>query len=111
MTRAEKYVRAYLSSELEEVRNSSIVGIENGLTLYEKTIIYHYTKDGYASVNPALRGGTKRSELSALLERILKKLPDYVYEVHRTAFLGTSALERYHRALRTGNPVTELAFT
>jgi len=110
LTRAEKYVRENLAAELEEVQASPIANVENGLTIYEKTLIYHYTKDGYASVNRALREGAKRSELSVLLERSLKKLPDYVDTVHRTVFLGNTALARYRDALLTGAPVTEVAF-
>jgi hypothetical protein len=110
LTKAERYVRENLATELGEVLASPIAKVENGLTIFEKTLIYHYTKDGYASVNRELREGSKHSELSALLERSLKKLPDYVDEVHRTTFLGNTALDRYRSALNTGAPVTELAF-
>ena len=110
MTKAERYVINHLAAELEEVQASPIANIENGLTLYEKTLIYHYTKDGYASINPGLRDGAAHSELTVLLERSLKKLPNYENVVHRTAFLGKAALQPYRDAATSGKSIVDPAF-
>ena len=45
MTQLEKYVKAHLQSALLEVlENPRILQVDNGLSIYEKALIYHYTK-------------------------------------------------------------------
>ena len=79
MTKTEKYVRNNLTIVLEEVQRTPIAHIENGLTIYEKTLIYHYTKDGYRPINRSLRRsqGRRGTIASDLLDAALGKLPDW----------------------------------
>lgn len=113
MTKAERYVRHHLQGELEEVRSSPIADVSNGLSLYEKTLIYHYTKDGYDTINRELwsRQPSQRSEVIVLLEKALKKLPNHVDEVHRTITLTRKDIKRYQEAARRGTVVREPGFT
>jgi hypothetical protein len=43
MTETEQYVRKHLPKELAEVQISAIADVDNGLDIYEKTLIYFYT--------------------------------------------------------------------
>ena len=112
MTNVEKYVKSQFSDELTEVQNLPIAEVKNGLTVHEKTLIYHYTKDGYRDINRELRfnSGKKKSEIVLLLEKCLKKLPDHRGLVHRTADASANQIERYRAALRTGEIVRENTF-
>ena len=111
MTRIEKYVRAYLVDELEEVQNSPIVNVPNGLTVFEKTLVYDYTKNGYENINNELRSGSGSAlEVIKLLERVLRKLPNHEGVVHRTAHLTQKQLQGYRSAMRSGKLVNEPSF-
>jgi hypothetical protein len=109
MTKAEKYVKAHLAAELAEVLALPISAVQNGLTVYEKTLIYHYTKDGYAAINAALRK-SRKTVLTNLLGQALKKLPEYRDQVFRTAYLSSRQLSAYQRAFRDDLPMTERSF-
>jgi hypothetical protein len=103
MTKAERYVRANLIVELEDVQGSPISRADNGLTIYEKTLIYHYTKDGYVRINQGLRShGQTDLEVVPLLESALRKLPPYQGIVHRTAVLTRKQLQSYLSSWRAG---------
>jgi hypothetical protein len=112
LTKSERYVRENLATELEEVLASPIAKVANGLTIYEKTLIYHYTKDGYHTINPSLRSsGSHPSEIVDLLIRALNKLPSHRGEVHRTTQLTQQQIHRYNIAFKNEKPVAEGAFT
>jgi hypothetical protein len=52
MNKTEKYVKGSLGSSLSEVmQNPDIRSVQNGLSLFEKALIYDYTKDGYKTIN------------------------------------------------------------
>src|SRR6185312_9599180 len=106
------YVNANLINELEEVRRSPIGNTVSPLTIEERTLIYKYTEDGYGSVNETLRKslGETITNFGALLDKTLKKLPNYNGLVYRSANLTDSELERYHKALQNNLALVEHSF-
>lgn len=109
MTKSESYVKKYLAAELAEVEALPIAEVDNGLSVYEKTLIYHYTKDGYVAANAAMRNG-KPSEFTTLLTRALRKLPRTALQVYRTCVLDASAIARYEKAMRLDRRFRERTF-
>ncbi len=109
MSETEKYVRRYLKNELAEVQQSPISDLENGLTIFEKTLIYYYTKDGYRKINKSLRKG-RTSKVSELLGSVLSKLPDHLSLVHRTAYLENRQLNGYRNAFQKGLVILDRGF-
>ena len=89
MTRSERYVRLHLVRELDAIRNKGISRLRNGLTIYEKTVIYYYTDSGYDIINSTLRSNPSaiRKEPASLLLSAVRKVPMYRGVVHRTVTL------------------------
>jgi hypothetical protein len=112
MNEAEQYVKRYLKKELAEVQASPIATVQNGLSLFEKTLVYYYTRDGYKSINKSLResGGKRGSKAAVLLNGVLKKLPDFEGLVHRTAWLTGKQIQKYKNSFLHNSPLTEFTF-
>ena len=114
MTKAERYVRRYLAAELAEVLALPIARVQNGLTIYEKTLIYHYTKDGYEKINEWLRSPKKlrmpQCEICMLLKSAVRKLPAARAVVFRTVDLSQSIIDKYSASLNSGSPIVDVAF-
>jgi hypothetical protein len=111
MNRTEKYVKDSLRPALHEVlHNPYILGVHNGLSPYEKALIYNYTKEGYKSINEALRENTgKRLPVeSQLLKAALKKLPDHRGVVYRSVDLSRKQINSYKNAV--GDVIKESTF-
>lgn len=109
MTETERYVRRRLKDALTAVQSSQIAAVQNGLSIYEKALIYHYTWDGYLSINRSLRksSGNKAAQL---LDRAIAKLPNWTGLVYRTAKLTKKQHAAYKRALAKDIPITERSF-
>lgn len=75
--------------------------------MYEKTIIYKYTEDGYENVNQALRNGKSTPPLGIHLINSLKKLPNYKRLCYRAVELGKKELHKYYDAMQKGTTITE----
>jgi hypothetical protein len=112
MTSAEKYVKKYLNDELAKVTSSQIALVENGLDIYEKTLIFHYTESGYLSINRSLRQsrGKRGTKASSLLESALDKLPDWHGLAYRNVHLTDKDIGRYRESLETNSSLTEWSF-
>jgi ADP-ribosyltransferase exoenzyme len=112
MTRTEKYSKTHLLQELHEIENSNRNIELPILTLYEKSLIYKYSSDGYININEELRTseGKAINSYGKLLVKALSKLPNYEGIVYRGANLAKNELERYKKALKTNTPITEYSF-
>jgi len=88
----EKYVKEYLTTELNEFRRSPFLNNYPELSIFEKTIIYKYTEDGFRTLNTALREnkGKYLSKYGHFLKYVLEKLPDYQGIVYRGVDLTPS---------------------
>lgn len=112
MTKAEKYVTKFLLQELEEIKVSTINSEVTGLDIYEKTIVYRYTYDGYEDLNKNLRksNGINNSPFGILLDKIIHKLPSIVAVVYRGVYINNSQFEKYKLALKNNTIVIEPTF-
>jgi hypothetical protein len=112
VTATEKYVRRYLRDALSKVASCPIATVSNGLDIYEKTLIYHYTASGYRSINRSLRRskGKRGTQAGVLLNAALEKLPDWRGLAYRNAHLSKSDIERYRNSLDTGSSLMEWSF-
>ncbi|WP_437922395.1 ADP-ribosyltransferase [Sphingobacterium sp. LRF_L2] len=106
----QKYVSLYLSKELKEVSSSHRNNEHQELDVYEKTIIYKYTEDGYESVNNALRKGQPVPLLGTHLINSLKKIPNYKRLCYRAAKLSETEIRKYYEANQRGTTITEPSF-
>lgn len=82
------------------------------LTVFEKSLIYKYSEDGYEMANETLRQtkGIEMNDFAKLLFIILGKLPDYKGLVYRNVDLTQTQLRRYQKAFSENKPVKEYAF-
>lgn len=112
MTETEKYVKRYLSKELKQVQGSAFAQVNNGLDIYERTLIYYYTGSGYQAINSNLRrtGGRRGLKVGALLDKALMKLPSHRGFVHRTARLTKKQIQKYKDSLQRNKPIIEPSF-
>ena len=55
MNELEEYSKTYLKSEISEIQLSNRNFELNQLSIYEKAIIYKYSKDGFRDINEVLR--------------------------------------------------------
>jgi hypothetical protein len=112
MTETEKYVRRYLKDELSKVKSSPIATLRNGLDIYDKTLIYHYTESGYLPINRSLRRshGKFGTKASSLLNGVLDKLPDWRGLAYRNTRLTDKQVKRYRSSLEKGYAITEWSF-
>ena len=110
MSPLEKYVNKYLSTELQSVtkRNYS----RTYISVFEETIIYKYTEDGYEDVNELLRKsrGQKNSKFGKLLKKSLLKLPKHSGLVYRGVAMTMTEFLRYKKYLASGKPLKEYSF-
>ncbi len=105
-----EYVERRLSVELEQVRKKRRNNPSNELNVYEETLIYYYTIEGYEKLNEDLING-KENEYEKYLNEVLDKLPNYEEIVHRGIELSQRQIERYKSAFRNNDKIIELAFT
>lgn len=112
MTRSEKYVTQFLLPELGEINSSKIKNEAKILDIYEKTIIYKYTNDGYEDLNRKLRlsNGNNDTDFGKLLDKAILKLPDYIGLVYRGVYLNDVQIERYRLALKNNLTISEPTF-
>lgn len=112
MSTPEKYCKKHLEKEVDDIEKSDRNIELSELSIYEKTIIYKYSLDGYREVNERLRKskGKKMTEFGKLLSNALDKLPDHEALVYRSADLTKSELKRYQDALKSKAPLLEYAF-
>ena len=112
MTETEKYVRRYLKEDLANVQASPISHMRNGLTVFEKTLIYHYTASGYLTINTTLRRskGRQNTKAGMLLNAVLEKLPDWRGLAYRNAYLTNQDIQRYRAGMDSGSCVLECSF-
>lgn len=109
MQAAKTYVENYLSHEKEAFIRRGIGLEEDGLTIYDKVLIYKYSLDGYEALNEALRE-SKTHPMASLLNDALKKLPDYRGFVFRGAVLTTLKKQEYKRKLEQKMFLEEAGF-
>jgi NAD:arginine ADP-ribosyltransferase len=107
----EQYVINNLIVELYEVQFKTLHAPVN-LTIYEKTLIYKYSNDGYKDVNQILlrSKGQQFGDFGTLLYTTISKLPDYRGIVYRKVFLTPAQLQRYIDAYTKRIPVKEYPF-
>ena len=112
MTETERYVRRYLKETLANVQASPIARMRNGLTVFEKTLIYYYTATGYRTINSTLRRpkGKRGTKAGMLLSAALEKLPDWRGLAYRNAFLTKKDIARYRASMDAGSSVVEYSF-
>lgn len=86
--------------------------LSSRLDIYEETIIYKYSVDGYEDLNELLRrtSGNRNSQFGRFLRASLQKLPNYIGLVYRAANLNKAELNRYQKHLRTGELLNEYSF-
>ena len=106
----EKYVKNNLSQELSEIKNSNRNNYNNELNEFEKAVIYHYTEDGYESLNEALRNGNQISDFGQYLNYSLNKLPDYKLLCYRTIRCNKNQLKKYYDAFKNNTTIIEKSF-
>ena len=82
------------------------------LTVYERSIIYKYSEDGYEYVNETLRksSGASITEFGKVLNSSLSKLENYEGLVFRGVELNPSELQQYIDAMAKNEVIVENAF-
>ena len=111
MSVIEKYVNTNLVSELRIVQaNSAHSAIP--LTVFEKTLIYKYSDEGFRDTNKELRmsKGTNFDEFGLLLYNTISKLPNYKGIVYRKVYLTDIELELYLDAFNNQTVIKEYPF-
>ena len=109
MNSTETFVKQRLPNFLREVERKEIGKDVEELNIYEKTLIYYYSVEGYDQLNEDLRDG-KDNEYAEHLNRALEKLPDYQGIVFRGSPLEVWDIGVYRKAYSDDTEVTELAF-
>lgn len=92
------YVENCLGREKDAFIRRGIGLEEDGLTIYDKVLIYKYSLDGYEALNEALRAG-KEHPMAALLNYALGKLPDFRGFVYRGSILTDLLKADFRRKL------------
>lgn len=82
------------------------------LSATDKALIYHYSEDGYESLNEGLHAnnGQNSSLFGRGLADALTRLPAYVGEVTSGVYLSASQLNHYQACAQNGTPVSWPAF-
>lgn len=109
MNSTETFVKQRLPDFLREVERKEIGKDVEELNIYEKTLIYYYSVEGYDQLNEDLRDG-KGNEYAEHLNHALEKLPDYEGIVFRGSPLDVWEIDVYRKAYSHDTEVTELAF-
>ncbi len=104
-----EYVEQRLSWELEQVKKKRANNLSNELNVYEETLIYYYTIEGYEQLNKDLIEG-KENEYEKYLNQVLAKLPNYEETVYRGVELSQRQIERYKTAFKNNSKIIESAF-
>lgn len=104
------FVEQKLFTTLQEVRNQGLT--DEVLSIYEITLIYHYTESGYENTNEVLiqNKGVITTPYAQFLADTLQKLPDYQDVVFRGTTLIPSQKQRYMVANQQNILVTEPLF-
>lgn len=108
----ENYIKTHLHNEFLKILKSDRKRELPEINIYEKTLIYKYSADGYMELNQNLMesDGNNNSIFGILLEQALNKLPSYKSLVYRGAFLLTFDLNKYKMALQSNSIITEHSF-
>jgi len=109
MKTLKEYVEKRLSSELEIIQRKRSRKPLQELNIYEETLIYYYTIDGYEKLNEDLREG-KENSYEIFLNAALDKLSDYVGIVYRGIELTKNQIESLKIAEIENKEITEQAF-
>lgn len=105
-----KYVETHLLHELKIVQNSHRQSLLTELNIYEKSVIYKYTSDGYEDLNSRLREGLGINEFGKHLTQALEKLPDYTLLCYRATKVSGDSIEKYISAMKKETIITEKSF-
>lgn len=113
MTELEEYALKNLEGEISEIKVSNRNSELNQLNIYEKAIIYKYSRDGFDELNEILRKskGEKINEFGNYLNYSLNKLESYEGLVYRGVNLSNSELDRYLNSFKTNSLLREYSFT
>jgi len=105
-----EFVERRFSSALDMVKRKRLNEKSPILDIYEETLIYDYTIEGYEQLNEDLRD-EKENKYEKYLNLSLDKLPNYKGVVYRGTELSKSQLNRYKQALETEDSIIEKSFT
>ena len=105
----EAFVKQKLPDFLRKVEKDDIGKDITELNVYEKTLIYYYSIEGYLQLNEDLRD-SKENEYEWHLSQALGKLPNYVGVVYRGCELSSWEIDRYRKAEIDDTEVIDLAF-
>ena len=111
MDLVKEFVEKNLAIELKIV-STNTAHIAIGLNIYEKTLIYKYSDDGFLATNSLLlnSAGTGFDDFGLLLYATVSKLPDFRGIVYRKVFLTPAELYKYTHAWRSHTSVKEYPF-
>lgn len=106
------YVSAHLPTALRAVQTGRRATAHPELTLPDKALIYHYSEDGYETLNQHLHttGGHNTSLFGVGLAAALAKLPPYSGEASSGVYLSPDQLQQYRACAQDGQPVSWPAF-
>jgi hypothetical protein len=107
------YAQKKLVKECEEIRAGNIHTFHPELSLYEKSLIYKYSSDGYSYVNSRLRANKGRNTtiFGKLLAQVLRKITNYTSIAYRKVQLTKGEQDVYKKSFRNGAPVREPSFS
>ena len=111
MDLVKEFVENNLADELM-ILSGSTAHLAVSLNVYEKTLIYKYSDDGFLPTNKLLLNskGIDFDDFGILLYTTLSKLPDFRGIVYRKVFLTPAELYRYTHAWRSHASVKEYPF-
>jgi len=105
----EEFVKQRLPDFLQKVEKNKIGEDISELNIYEKTLIYYYSIEGYEQLNEDLRDG-KDSVYGNYLNQALEKLPNYEEESYRGVSLSPTKIDFYKKAAENDDEIIEPAF-
>ena len=106
----ENYVLNNLSQDWAQIKKSKNFSKSDELNEFKKTLIWHYSDDGFESLNETLRNGGEISDFGKFLNNVLDKLPDYNLLCYRTIKSNKSRLQKYYDALESNSIIIEKSF-
>jgi len=105
----EEFVKQRLPDFLQKVEKNKIGEDISELNIYEKTLIYYYSIEGYEQLNEDLRDG-KDSVYGNYLNQALEKLPNYEEESYRGVSLSPTKIDFYKKVAENDDEIIEPAF-
>lgn len=109
MRSTKEFVTQRLPDYLRKVEKDDIGKDITELNVYEKTLIYYYSIEGYLQLNEDLRDG-KENEYEHHLNQALGKLPNYQGTVFRGSELNPWEIDFYRQAEKDDLEIVDLAF-